>query len=133
MRRIHTYHLFIAGVLLSALGSPAQGAAAYTVTDLGALGDSWSYGYGINSHGHVTGRSYAGPLIGGGGRAFLHDGAMHDLGTLGGPYSSGIAINDNGFVTGWSDIAANGQRHAFLYDGVMHDLGTLGGSSSIGS
>jgi len=95
--------------------------AVYSVTDLGNLGGSYSYGNAINNTGQVTGYSDTPSGI----HAFLYsNGQMTDLGTLdasGSPNaeSRGNAINNAGQVTGVS----NGR--AFLYsDGQMIDLGT---------
>jgi probable HAF family extracellular repeat protein len=118
--------------LVTATGSQEATAApppAYTVTDLGTLGGSYSSGLAINASGQVTGFSNT---SGSDAHAFLYDGAMHDLGVLGGNISIGQDINDGGQVAGLS----NGS--AFLWtpttpnsdSGTMHDLGTLGGAGS---
>jgi probable HAF family extracellular repeat protein len=98
----------------------------YSVTDLGTLGGSLSYGEGINDLGQVTGFSYKENGVD---RAFLYsNGQMRDLGSLGGSSSEGYGINDLGQVTGWTVVTGSG-AHAFLYsDGQMRDLGTLVGS-----
>jgi len=111
---------------------------AYTVTDLGTLGGTFSGGSGINASGQVTGASYTigdAPY-----HAFLWtpttpngaSGTLHDLGTLGGSYSAGLGINASGQVAGQSDTTGNAAYRAFLYDGTLHDLGTLGGTNSSG-
>ncbi len=98
--------------------------------DLGTLGGTNSYGYGINSSGTVAGESYtAGNLAN---HAFRYDTSMHDLGTLGGGGSYDFGINSSGTVAGYSNIAGNVVTHAFYYDTSMHDLGTLGGTNSYG-
>jgi probable HAF family extracellular repeat protein len=58
----------------------------YTVTDLGTLGGTYSYGYGINNSGVVSGGAATQAQTGGISQtAFLwDDGQMLDLGTLGG-------------------------------------------------
>ena len=68
---------------------PASGEILYTVTDLGTLGGTESFGMDINHDGHVAGRARnsAGEF-----RAFLYDGAMHDLGALGGTSAYGEGI-----------------------------------------
>lgn len=101
------------------------------MTDLGTLGGSESYGYGINDANEVTGQSSTST---GQTHAFVHkNGSMLDLGTLGGGYSFGRAINNAGQVTGSAETS-NGQSHTFLYsNGVMSDLGTLGGGKSRGN
>jgi len=111
-------------------------ASEYTMTDLGTLGGSNSFPYGINQAGKVVGYSHiAGDAET---HAFVWDsGVMTDLGTLGGTYSTpfafnntGKAINEAGQVIGYSTITGNTSYHAFVWNsGVMADL-TLGGSYS---
>lgn len=104
--------------------------------DLGTLpGAYYSYGYGINDAGQVTGVSFNYPPYPSvPSQAFIYsDGMMIGLGTLGGTTSEGIGISDNGLVTGGSMTAGNSAEHAFLYsNGKMQDLGTLGGTFSTG-
>jgi probable HAF family extracellular repeat protein len=119
--RLH--HLLLLGAVALAPGT-ALAVPAYTVTDLGTLGGSTSFGNDINASGQVTGYSYlAGDQAF---HAFLWDPAtgMRDLGTLGGSNSYGNDINARGQVTGYNDIA-NG--HAFLWDPAtgMLDLNDL--------
>jgi probable HAF family extracellular repeat protein len=109
-----------------------SGDASYSVTDLGTLGGTVSYAYGINANSQVAG--YAATVGNAGSDAFLYSsGVMTDLGTLGGSSSNGNGINDSGQVVGFSQLTGNAALHAFLYNGgVMHDLGTLsGGTNSI--
>ena len=67
----------------------AQPAPHYTVTDLGTLGGTYSYGYGINNAGWVGGGAATVSQTGGVAQtAFLwHGDQMTNLGTLGGPSS----------------------------------------------
>jgi probable HAF family extracellular repeat protein len=103
------------------------------MTDLGTLGlidqsHTYSYGYGINDAGQVTGSSDS--------RAFIWDPAtsgMTDLGTLGGSYGSGRDINNLGQVTGTSFITGDSEQHAFVYEnGKMYDLNSFVTTLSIG-
>ena len=101
-----------------------------TMQDLGTLGGSASFGYGINALGQVTGNANN---VGDFPRAFLYsNGQMQDLGTLGGSQSFGYAINDSGLVVGASRVPGDLHNHAFLYsNGQMQDIGTLGGTDSL--
>jgi probable HAF family extracellular repeat protein len=122
------------------------GGASGTMYNLGTLGGTNSYGYGINAAGQVTGASdTAGDTAS---QAFLWkpttpngtSGTMYDLGSLGGTESNGSAINASGQVSGSS--LTNGDAHfrAFLWkptlpngaSGTMYNLGTLGGNESFG-
>ena len=129
---------------LIAATAAAAATSAYTMTDLGSLGDGVSVGLGINASGEVVGRSYlaqAFPTTGCPPRhtCITHPaepfswtgGTMTDLGTLGvtltkknvcGPpdcFGEARAINRNGDIVGLSD----GQ--AFLvHNGKMSSLGT---------
>jgi probable HAF family extracellular repeat protein len=84
------------------------------MTDLGTLGGSASFGYGINDSGQVTGCSQTAGFQT---HAFLWDGAnpMLDLGTLGGSQSCGVSINRHGQVAGWSWLVVEPIQHAFRY------------------
>ena len=96
-------------------------AVSYSIVDLGTLGGTSSYGWGINNNGQVAGYSYiAGSNVS---HAFIADGSgMTDLGTLGGTHSYGWGINDSGQVVGYSSTVT-GSNAAFFYDGSsMLDL-----------
>ncbi len=97
------------------------------MTDLGTLGGTNSYGYGINAAGQVTGNAYT--TGNAATRAFLYsNGSMTDLGTLGGTNSYGNAINAAGQVTGSASTTGNAASRAFLYsNGSMTDLNLLNG------
>jgi probable HAF family extracellular repeat protein len=106
-----------------------------TMTDLGALlGNSWSFGQGINASGQIAGYSPS-PAKDRVAHAFLTNvnGNLLDLGTLGGQ-SRASDVNDKGQVTGSAEVINTGFDHAFLTtaDGPMTDLGTLGDDNSTG-
>ena len=96
--------------------------------DLGTLGGTESWAYGVSADGSVVvGWSYnAGRQ-----RAFRwENGVMQDLGTLGGPQSEAYGVSANGaVVVGWSFYNARAQhKRAFRWqNGSMRDLGTLPG------
>jgi probable HAF family extracellular repeat protein len=72
-----------------------------TVTDLGTLGGSQSFGNAINNANQITGTSET--ANGGPRNAFLYaEGTMKDLGSLYGSGSTGYAINSTGQVVGFS-------------------------------
>jgi probable HAF family extracellular repeat protein len=105
----------------------------YDIQDLGTLGGSYSYGYGINAWQQVAGGSYTQGNVAT--HAFLYsDGSsLQDIGTLGGTQSEAFDINDGGQVVGYAFTQNNAASHAFLWsNGVFQDLGTLGGISSSG-
>jgi probable HAF family extracellular repeat protein len=95
--------------------------------DLGTLGGTAGWPWGLNNKGQVIGQSnLAGDVYF---RAFLWThGVMTDLGTLGGNKSSARWINDAGEVVGRADLYPGmTNRHGFLWKkGVMTDLGTVG-------
>src|SRR3569832_2334871 len=107
------HHLLLLGTIALAPGT-ALAVPAYTITDLGTFGGTFSEGTDINSSGQVTGLSQTAAGIS---RAFLWDPAtgLRDLGTLGGSTSSAGDINASGQVAGYSNTAA-GPFHAFLWD-----------------
>ncbi len=102
-----------------------------TMIDLGTLGGSQSYGFGISSNGVVCGTSntpvtdlYSMLPIS---HAFLFDGAIHDLGTLGGNGSAASGVNARGQVVGSSYLGYYDQQRAFIYTAAsaMVDLNSL--------
>jgi probable HAF family extracellular repeat protein len=126
--------------------STTPGGTSGTMYNLGTLGGTNSYGYGINVSGQVTGASDTT------GDSATHailwkpttsngtSGTMYDLGTLGGTESNGSAVNASGQVSGSSLKNGDSAYRAFLWkpttpngtSGTMYDLGTLGGTESFG-
>jgi probable HAF family extracellular repeat protein len=106
----------LAAMALLLLTAAGRAGAEYIVTDLGTLGGTSSYAYGINASGQVVGQA---EIPGWGFHAFLYsDGKMTDLGTFDGRSSSARAINDAGQVVGYS-----GNRGFVYHNGTMTDLG----------
>lgn len=117
--------LLVAGIFASQTASAWQ----YTVTDLDMPGSTYSFAYGVNNSGQVTGNTRPGfPPP----QAFLYsNGSMTQLGTLGGATSFGHGISDAGQVVGYTETLMG--TRAFLYsNGAMTSLGTLGGTASVG-
>ena len=120
------YTLFLATLASSALVARAQ----YAAYDLGTLGGTSAFPYGINIAGTVVGWSYA---SGGDQHAFSYSGGhMTDLGTPGGSSSLALGLNNAGTIVGQAFTSDNSVQHAFSRSGgVWRDLGTLGGSPSV--
>jgi probable HAF family extracellular repeat protein len=116
----------------------------YTLTDLGTLGGTFSWGSGINDRGWVAGKSSipADQIV----HAFLwRNGELTDLGTLGGAnsYPAFSPFSGNGSVGGGAETSApdpNGEdfcmdgsgltcRPVLWQDGVITVLPTLGGNN----
>ena len=78
-------------------------------TDMGTLGGSTTYAYGLNDLGFAVGES---TLSSGLVHAFVYNGGlMHDLGTLGGYHSKAYAIDNDGVIVGMAHDA-QGRTHA---------------------
>jgi probable HAF family extracellular repeat protein len=88
-----------------------------------------SYGYSVNSSGHVAGTAYDANYSTP--HAFFYNGTTSvDLGVFGGQGSSALAINDQDDIVGYLTTSSFFD-HAFLYGGgAPSDLGTLGGHYS---
>jgi cysteine-rich repeat protein/probable HAF family extracellular repeat protein len=130
----------ISGIAIVLLLVFARGRAvadiAYHLVDLGTLGGTDSYSWGMNGAGDVVGVAANDVSDAGGSiscgvgvhvttqrRAFLYTGGlMQDLGTLGGANSAAIAINTAGEIVGYADTPTS--TGAFLFAaGHMVDLG----------
>ena len=107
-----------------------------TLLDIGTLGGSQAFAFGVNDAGEVAGYSYLA------GNAIYHafkwnkQGGMRDLGSLSGASGFSMAglvdpINNRGQVVGNSIVQA-GPAHAFLWSPTygMLDLGGLPGNES---
>jgi probable HAF family extracellular repeat protein len=104
-------------------------------TDLGDLGGSYTYTFGINDAGMVTGQSdisnIPDPIFG---IPPFHgyvwqNGVLTDFGSVfGDDFNVGNAMNEAGQIIGSSDIYNDVLAHAILYDhGLITDLSTLPG------
>jgi probable HAF family extracellular repeat protein len=106
-------------------------AVTYQVTDLGTLGGTWSYAYGINDLGHVVGMS---PTANGEVHAFLWtpETGMLDLALPGSGRSEAHDVNETGQVVGYG--TGTGAFRAFVWTATegMRNLELFGGSSSLG-
>ena len=124
-----TRNIIIASfAVLFAAGSSAN---ALTMTDIGTLGGTESYAWGVSGNGSITvGRSKT--TADAESHAFKYVGTtMTDLGTLGGTWSNARGISSDGSVIVGDSKLADGSGRAFKYSGgTMTNLGTLGGSSS---
>ena len=140
--------LFTAVVATGLVGGVTAHASTqtYSMTDLGTLGSTTTFGNSINPNGQIAGTSYLQQTVPVSGcpprhpchatvsHAFLYSaGKMTDIGTLGGTFSSADAVNSTGEVAGTSTLSGitTAPTHAFLYhNATMTDLGTLGGPCS---
>jgi probable HAF family extracellular repeat protein len=98
--------------------------------DLGTLGGTKGWPYGLDKRGEVTGQSNLADEVHF--HAFLWTlGVLKDLGTLGGDNSSARWINDAGEVVGRANLYPGLiNRHGFLWkNGAMTDLGILAGDT----
>ncbi|NOU14538.1 MAG: hypothetical protein HOO92_11365, partial [Methylococcaceae bacterium] len=106
-------------------------APAYTVTDLGTLGGTYSNGAALNEAGQIVGHSHLltnTPL-----HAFLwQEGVgLEDLGTLGGSHALASGINNFGQIVGHSQITGDTAKRGFIWKaGALQVLPTLGGNES---
>jgi probable HAF family extracellular repeat protein len=96
----------------------------YTVTDLGTLGGSESFGYAVDDYGHVAGTSQLACdcVL----ETFIWSGGtLHDLGVQG----SALAINNRGQVAGEIDPVV----HPFVWSRAygVRDLGFVGVATGI--
>ena len=120
---------FLVGMLISfgiCFSVSAFASSKYEITDLGTLGGSNSYAYGINDSGQVVGWSHT---TTGYNRAFLwENNNMIDLGSLT-SHSYANAINNSSQIIGL--YPSGYYTRSFLWENSeMIDIGTLGGHYS---
>lgn len=119
--------LFLSICIALTLTTTLRTAAAprYTIQDLGTLGGTYSYAWGINDLGQVVGNADAAS----GRHAFVwQNGIMTDLDPQG-TQSVANAINDHGQAVGISRI--DGHSRAYLWqNGTATDLGVLAGNTA---
>lgn len=104
--------------------------SAGSMTDLGTLGGSVSYAYGLNNSGQVVG--WSNTSTSSAERAFLYaNGAMTNLGAMGGVSSVALDINESGYIVGHTRSATDVVRGFVRQpNGNVINLGTLGGTDS---
>ena len=127
--------LFAAALTCGMALSSASHAVSYSAVQLGTLGGTGTYAYGINASGQVAGWSWmAGNTAG---HAFITGAngvGMTDLGTLGGAnWSQAYDINASGQVVGRYLTTGNLAPHGFITgaNGLgIRDLWSLGGTGT---
>jgi probable HAF family extracellular repeat protein len=133
LRPLQRFGLVIVSGLAAAtllVGAAGAGARAYTITDLGTLAGTSSFGSDINNRGQVVGSSST--ASGSFDAALWQDGLVTDLGILeGDTTSAALGINDRGQVVGYGSFIGfpePGPTHAILWDqGEITSIGVLGG------
>lgn len=101
-----------------------------TYEDVGTLGGTHAWGYGISENRKMTGQSFVADSFAS--RAFFWEegSALVDLGTLGGQNSRGSSVNIHGHVVGFSSLAGNAESRAFFWSGGdLVNLGVLDGGT----
>lgn len=110
----------VASIALSAVPTLAS-ATDYKYTDLGTLGGTYSYAYGLNNAGQAVGNSSLSGEIPQHATLWSSSGRL-DLGALGGTYSIAFAINANGQIAGniatTTDHSATYPYRAVRWDGT---------------
>ncbi len=113
----------------------AHAALQYTIYDIGAVGGNYSYGYGINNAGTVTGEATStgnasSNLFTYSGATTNSAGTIQNLGLFGGGVlTQGFGINSSGQIAGayYDDLGYTIQRAFVNTGGTFLDIGTLGG------
>ncbi len=101
-----------ASIAVLLMAGAARGQAQFAVTDLGALGGTWSQAFGINNSGEVVGVATD---SGRNQHAFLYsNGTMQQLPFLYAGPSCAYGINDSGQVVGEANAPRGNGNDAFL-------------------
>ena len=122
----------VCGLTASLIAPLPTAGAAGPMIDLGTLGGTTSYAFGVNASETVVGSS---KNAGGDFHTYSLVSAtstMSDLGTLGGTFPR--HRNQHAEIIVGSAVTEGGDSHAFSYDpttSTMTDLGTLGGTDSL--
>lgn len=122
---------WIVALTIGLLAGTAQASPTYTFTDLGTLGGTYSWAYGINDSGEIVGVSYAAGNATW--NAVVWNGTtITNLSTLSGGFSAAYAVNNAGQVAGISrpSNSAGGWQSTLWNGSVGTDLGSLGGEIS---
>jgi probable HAF family extracellular repeat protein len=152
IKRMFLFHVMSAALITTTvLSAQAQNPARYTITDLGTFGGTYSYSYGVNNAGMVSGGAATPDQTDGiATTAFVWSkGHLRNLGTLGGAacpscISENAATNSNGLsvvISETSAIDRNGEdfcgfgNHrqclaAKWKDGVLSALPVLEGGNN---
>jgi probable HAF family extracellular repeat protein len=139
MRRttITALALLALAVSVAGVARPARADIVYTLKDLGTLGGTSSYGFGVNDAGQVVGSLYN-SLTGGGHAVLYSGGQMLDLNSLIAPGSgftltAASGISDTGYITGVAVTSQDLFEHAFLLTPVPEPCGlVLLGTGAVG-
>lgn len=123
-----------AAIVIVLAASSLSAEVLYHITDLGSLGQLYSYAHAINNYGGIVGSAYVYPELGvPGDHPVLFDptGEGNNIDLITAPYSCGIAqsINRFGETVGWTYTCSDTeQKRATLFDptggGSNLDLGT---------
>jgi probable HAF family extracellular repeat protein len=99
-----------------------------TMSDLGTLGGTASFAYGINKNGLIVGDSWTNTSMSSDLAFVYSNGVMATLGRLSNqPAIQALAVNDAGQIVG--SAGSSTVTRGFLYSGgTMTDLGNLGGA-----
>jgi len=121
--RLRSWGWLVPSVLACVLSCQVRGALTYSVTDLGSLTFSQSFGSAINNGGSIVGTFFPA------GDGFVYaNGAMQKLPGLTKGGTPAFDVNDSGQIVGQGSNGTQGE--AVLINGAsVQDLGNLGSTS----